>query len=75
MNPQDLMHLLAQYEQAVLGGVEITAIYGVKGAESKFIDLVAPKWMAMLGHTLAEDKKLGLGIDMAQASSWPFGGP
>ena len=75
VNPQDLTHLLTQYEQAGLGGVEITAIYGVKGAENQFIDFLSPKWMDMLGHTLAEGKKLGLGIDVAQASGWPFGGP
>ncbi len=75
VNAQDLTHLLTQYQQAGLGGVEITAIYGVKGAESQFIDFISPKWLDMLGHTLAESKKLGTGVDMAQASGWPFGGP
>ncbi|RZK87789.1 MAG: hypothetical protein EOO62_38665 [Hymenobacter sp.] len=75
VNPQDLTHLLTQYEQAGLGGVEITAIYGVKGAENQFIDFISPKWLDVLGHTLAEGKRLGLGVDMAQASGWPFGGP
>ncbi len=31
--------------------------------------------MEMLQHTLAEGKRLGLGIDMANATGWPFGGP
>ncbi|MGI4867860.1 MAG: glycosyl hydrolase [Janthinobacterium lividum] len=75
VNPQDLTHLMTQYQQAGLGGMEITAIYGVKGAESQFIDFLSPKWMDMLGHTLSEGKKLGLGVDVAQASGWPFGGP
>jgi hypothetical protein len=75
VNPQDLTHLLTQYQQAGLGGVEITAIYGVKGAESQFIDFISPKWLDVLGHTLAESKKLGTGVDVAQASGWPFGGP
>jgi hypothetical protein len=75
VNAQDLTHLLTQYQQAGLGGVEITAIYGVKGAESQFIDFISPKWLDMLGHTLAESKKLGTGVDVAQASGWPFGGP
>jgi hypothetical protein len=75
VNPQDLTRLLTQYQQAGLGGVEITAIYGVKGAEKEFIDFLSPQWMDMLGHTLKEAGRLGLGVDVAQASGWPFGGP
>ena len=34
------------YQQAGLGGLEITPIYGVKGAEDKFIDfLSSPMWL------------------------------
>ncbi|KUG09151.1 glycosyl hydrolase [Solirubrum puertoriconensis] len=75
VNPQDLTRLMTQYQQAGLGGLEITAIYGVKGAENQFIDFLSPKWMDMLAHTLTEGQRLGLGIDVAQASGWPFGGP
>jgi hypothetical protein len=75
VNPADLTHLLTQYQQAGLGGLEITAIYGVKGAESQFIDFLSPKWLDMLTHTLTEGQRLGLGVDVAQASGWPFGGP
>ncbi|MBC7889759.1 MAG: glycoside hydrolase family 2 protein [Ferruginibacter sp.] len=63
------------YQQAGLGGLEITPIYGIKGAEDKFIDFLSPKWMGMLQHTLAEAKRLNLGIDLANATGWPFGGP
>ncbi|MDB5276388.1 MAG: glycoside hydrolase family 2 protein [Ferruginibacter sp.] len=63
------------YQQAGLGGLEITPIYGVKGAEDKFIDFLSPKWIRMLQHTLAEAKRLNLGIDLANATGWPFGGP
>ncbi len=63
------------YKQAGLGGLEITPIYGVKGAEDKFIDFLSPKWMEMLQHSLNEGKRLGLGIDMATGTGWPFGGP
>src|SRR5678816_1163174 len=38
------------YQQAGLGGLEITPIYGVKGAEDKFIDFLSPKWMEMLQY-------------------------
>ena len=75
VNKADLTHLLTEYQKAGLGGMEITTIYGVKGAESQFIDFLSPKWMGMLTHTLTEAGRLGLGIDVAQASGWPFGGP
>ncbi len=66
---------MQKYQAAGLGGLEITPIYGVKGYESSFIDFLSPKWMEMLQHTLKEGKRLGLGIDMANATGWPFGGP
>ena len=66
---------MQQYQQAGLGGLEITPIYGVKGAEDKFIDFLSPKWMEMFQFTLSEAKRLNLGIDMATGTGWPFGGP
>ncbi|MCB2410635.1 glycosyl hydrolase [Hymenobacter lucidus] len=75
VNEQDLTRLLTEYQRAGLGGVEITTIYGQKGAEPQFINFLAPKWLDMLEHTLREAGRLGLGVDMAQASGWPFGGP
>ncbi|GAB3838086.1 glycosyl hydrolase [Hymenobacter jeollabukensis] len=75
VNQQDLTRLMTQYQQAGLGGLEITTIYGVKGAENQFIDFLSPKWVDMLTYTLTEANRLGLGIDVAQASGWPFGGP
>ncbi|HLG38607.1 MAG TPA: glycosyl hydrolase [Chitinophagaceae bacterium] len=62
------------YQQAGLGGLEITPIYGVGGHEKKFIDYLSPQWIEMLGHTLKEGKRLNLGIDMATGTGWPFGG-
>ncbi|MFT2010443.1 glycosyl hydrolase [Pontibacter sp. 13R65] len=75
VNEKDLTLLMEQYQKAGLGGVEITPIYGVKGAEKEFIDFLSPKWMQMLQHTLREGERLDMGVDMAQASGWPFGGP
>ena len=66
---------MQQYQQVGLGGLEITPIYGVKGAEDQFIDFLSPKWMEMLQYTLSEAKRLNLGIDMATGTGWPFGGP
>jgi hypothetical protein len=75
VNRRDLSTALAQYERAGLGGLELTPIYGVRGAESKFIDFLSPEWVGMLEHTLREANRLGLGVDMATGTGWPFGGP
>ncbi|MFD2162129.1 glycosyl hydrolase [Paradesertivirga mongoliensis] len=75
VNEKDLTWMMEEYRKVGLGGVEITPIYGVKGYEKQFIDFLSPKWLSMLNHTLKEGGRLGLGVDMAQASGWPFGGP
>jgi len=71
----DLTAAMETYKQAGLGGLEIAVIYGVKGQENKFINYLSPKWMEMFLHTLTEGERLNLGIDLANASGWPFGGP
>jgi hypothetical protein len=71
----DLTWNLEQYQKAGLGGVEVTPIYGVYGYEKSFIDFLSPQWMEVFMHTLNESKRLGLGVDLANATGWPFGGP
>ncbi len=71
----NLTAAMQKYQAAGLGGLELTPIYGVKGHEAEFINFLSPKWMDMLEHTLHEAKRLGLGIDLANATGWPFGGP
>ncbi|RYZ26155.1 MAG: glycoside hydrolase family 2 protein, partial [Chitinophagaceae bacterium] len=75
VNKTDLTWNLEQYQKAGLGGVEITPIYGIYGREKEFIDFLSPKWLDVLKHTLTESKRLGLGVDLANATGWPFGGP
>ena len=75
VNPSDLSSAMEKYKKAGLGGMEIAVIYGVKGQEDKFINYLSPKWMEMFTHTLLEGERLDLGIDLANASGWPFGGP
>ena len=58
-----------------VGGVEITPIYGARGAETRYISFLSPEFMAMLEHVGREGQRLGLGIDMATGTGWPFGGP
>jgi hypothetical protein len=70
-----LTRQLEQFAAAGLGGVEITPIYGAKGYEDRYIEYLSPKWMEMLAHTTREAQRLGLGVDMATGTGWPFGGP
>jgi hypothetical protein len=66
---------LEELSKSGFGGVEITPIYGVKGMESKNIPYLSADWMEMMKHTQAEAERLGLNIDMATGTGWPFGGP
>jgi alpha-L-rhamnosidase len=66
---------LEALQAAGIGGVEVTPIYGVRGAEERFIPFLSDAWMQMLEHTLGEARRLGLGVDMATGTGWPFGGP
>lgn len=72
---KDLTLNMQDYKAAGLGGLEITPIYGVYGYEKGFINFLSPQWMSMLDYTLKEAKRLGLGIDLANGTGWPFGGP
>src|SRR5262245_53834525 len=74
----DRPSLTAQLEAlaaAGLGGVEVTPIYGVRGAEDQFIQYLSPDWVAMLTHSLREATRMKMGVDMATGTGWPFGGP
>ena len=62
------------YSKAGLGGLEITPIYGVHGYENRFVKFLSPEWVKNLEYTLQEGKQLDMGIDLAMASGWPFGG-
>lgn len=66
---------LESYHAAGLGGVEITPIYGVRGGEDRYIPFLSSEWMSVLRHTLSEARRLGMGVDMANGTGWPFGGP
>jgi hypothetical protein len=70
-----LTHNLEEMAKAGIGGVEITPIYGVQGNDANEIPYLSPRWMEMLRHTEAEGKRLGIQVDMATGTGWPFGGP
>jgi len=66
---------MQQYQKVGLGGLEITPIYGVQNEEDQYIPFLSQQWMDVFAHTLKEGKRLNLGIDLANATGWPFGGP
>lgn len=71
----DIDDMLHAYSEANLGGVEVTTIYGAKGYEDQFIDYLTPEWMDLFEYTLKGAESRDMGVDLANASGWPFGGP
>ena len=71
----NLTRLLEAYHAAGLGGVEITCIYGVRGAEDRYLPYLSDKWRDAVRHTLREAKRLGMGVDLPTGSGWRTGGP
>ena len=66
---------LQRYHDAGLGGVHIIPIYGAREWEDKYINYLSPQWMEMMGWSVAEAKRLGMGVDMTTGTGWCFGGP
>jgi hypothetical protein len=75
VDPASLTRQLEQMAAAGIGGVEITPIYGAHGYEDRYLEFLSPAWMDMLEHVGREGQRLGVGIDMATGTGWPFGGP
>ena len=71
----NLTRNLDRYSAAGLGGVHIIPIYGAKGAESSYVNYLSPEWMRMMGYTVTEAGRLGMGVDMTTGTGWCFGGP
>ena len=71
----NLSRELQRFHDAGLGGVQITAIFGTKGAESRDIPYLAPHWLDMMGYTVDQAKARDLGVTMTLGTGWCFGGP
>jgi len=72
---EDVKTALQQYADAGLGGLEVTNIYGAKGEEQRYKEFLSKDWVDLFCYTLDEARRQDLGIDLANASGWPFGGP
>ena len=68
-------YCMTQYAKAGIGGVEITPIYGMVDNEANEIAYLSPKWMRMLRYVETRGEQLGMEVDMATGTGWPFGGP
>jgi lysophospholipase L1-like esterase len=75
VDEENLKRELAAIAMAGFGGVEITPIYGVKGAEGRFLEFLSPAYVAAIKTACSEAQRLGLRVDMATGTGWPFGGP
>ena len=71
----ELTRHLELLQAAGFGGVELSPIYGVTGEEERSIPFLSPVWVDRLRYTLAEARRLGLGVDMITGTGWPLGGP
>jgi hypothetical protein len=72
---KDISAQLQYFQKSGIGGVHIIPIYGVKGYESQAIPFLSKDWMEVLQYTVAEGRRLGIGVDMTTGTGWPFGGP
>ncbi|MCC7086556.1 MAG: hypothetical protein IT427_16280 [Pirellulales bacterium] len=75
VDPQNLRREFARYRAGGLGGLHIVPIYGAKGAESRYIDYLSPRWMSLLDFAVRDAGRLDLGVDMTTGTGWCFGGP
>ncbi len=72
---EGILSELNMFHDAGFGGLELTPIFGVIGDEENWIDFLSPEWVDMLIYTLDEASKIGIDIDIATGTGWPFGGP
>ena len=75
VDKENLQWNLKQYADHGIGSLEITPLYGVQGNQANNIPYLSDKWMEMLRETQTYGKSLGIEIDMATGTGWPFGGP
>lgn len=75
MDRPNISHNLQQLSAAGFGGMSMVPIYGVKGAEDKFLQYLSPEWIAMYDFTASEAQRLGLWLDLTPGTGWRIGGP
>ena len=66
---------IAELDSAGFGGVEVTVLYGAKGAESAYLPYLSTPWVGVIQHVATQTKARGMGLDLPQGSGWRIGGP
>lgn len=66
---------LETMRKAGMGGGTIVPIYGVKGYEDQYIQHLSSEFVEMVSYASKEAQRLGMWVDMATGTGWPFGGP
>ena len=75
VDKQNLQWTMQQYASHGIGALEITPLYGVQGNQANNIPYLSDTWMEMLREVHDNGRQLGIEIDMATGTGWPFGGP
>ncbi|MCR5469623.1 MAG: glycosyl hydrolase family 2 [Prevotella sp.] len=75
VDAKNLQWTMQQYANHGIGALEITPLYGVQGNQTNNIPYLSDQWMAMLREVQKNGKQLGIEVDMATGTGWPFGGP
>lgn len=75
VDKENLRWNMQEYANHGIGALEITPIYGVQGNEANNIPYLSDRWMEMLREVQKNGQELGIEVDMATGTGWPFGGP
>ena len=75
VDKENLRWTMEEYANHGIGALEITPIYGVQGNQANNIPYLSDKWMEMLREVQKNGKEMGIEVDMATGTGWPFGGP
>ena len=75
VDQENLQWTMQQYADHGIGAVEITPLYGVQGNQANNIPFLSDQWMSMLREVQKNGQQMGIEIDMATGTGWPFGGP
>ncbi len=75
VDKENLRWNMEQYASHGIGTLEITPIYGVQGNDTNNIPYLSDRWMEMLREVQKNGEELGIEVDMATGTGWPFGGP
>ena len=75
VDKENLRWTMQEYANHGIGALEITPIYGVQGNEVNNIPYLSDEWMSMLREVEQNGQQMGIEVDMATGTGWPFGGP